>query len=543
MTIRTRLLSLVAIFLLGILGVSAFSLVAERASLLEDRKIKTRNLVEAAHGVIASFEQAVRENRMPLEEAQKAALATLRTMRYDKVGYFWVNDMAPRTIMHPIKPELEGKDMSQLKDANGKLLFVEFVDVVRKDGAGYVDYLWPKPGFDKPVEKISYVKGFAPWGWVLGSGIYIDDVSAIFWQHVLKTGAMAAAICLVLGGILLALIRSITGPMADLVGAMQATQADNDLSRRVTVLRQDEIGAIAAMFNVLMENLQTIIHEVKASADGLQSTVNDLTRVTSQAADNSQKQGEGAYAMATQVEIMTYNLESVAGQAESVKAVTTQSHALSVHGSEVILGAAAEMEEITAAVTASSAIIQDLGAQSDQISTIVNVIKEIADQTNLLALNAAIEAARAGEQGRGFAVVADEGRKLAERTSNSTQEITATIERIQQGTRQAIGSMQTGVVRVAKGTSLANQAGTAITEIRSGARQVVEEVSQMHSFLLEQSVANSENAHKVEAIARLTEDNSQSFVSIAGDVHNLGDRIAGLNDIVRRFKSAGPGQR
>jgi len=538
MTIRLRLLSLVAIFLLGILIVATFSLVAERASLLEDRKIKTRNLVEAAHGVIASFEQAAKDGRMPLEEAQKAALGTLRTMRYDKVEYFWVNDMTPITIMHPIKPELEGKDMSQLKDANGKVLFVEFVNAVKKDGAGYVDYLWPKPGFDKPVEKISYVKGFAPWGWIVGSGIYIDDVGAIFWQRVMSTAGMTAAICVLLGGILLALIRSITRPMAELVGAMQATQADNDLSRRVTVLRQDEIGAIAQMFNVLMENLQTIIHEVKANADGLQTTVNDLTQITAQAADNSQKQGDGAYSMATQVEVMTYNLESVAGQAENVKSVSTHSCELSVHGSEVILGAAAEMEKITASVSESSAIIQDLGAQSDQISTIVNVIKEIADQTNLLALNAAIEAARAGEQGRGFAVVADEVRKLAERTSNSTQEITAMIERVQHGTRQAIASMQTGVATVASGTSLANQAGAAITEIKSGAQQVVEEVSQMHAFLLEQSVANSENAHKVEAIARLTEDNSASFASIATDVQNLGNQIAGLNDIVRRFKSA-----
>ena len=562
MTIRSRLFSLVIIFLVGILIVSALSLLAERTSLLEDRKVKTRQLVEVAHGAIASYEQMAREGRLSVEDAQKAAIAVVRGMRYDKVEYFWINDLGkpvPKMIMHPTVPALDGtvldaerfnKATSAQEGIDGKTLaldrknlFVAFNEVVDKAGHGYVEYLWPKPKAGGGVTeqlfpKLSYVKGFAPWGWVVGSGIYIDDVSDIFWQRVASTAAILAGICVVIGGILLVLIRSITHPLSDLVGAMQATQADNDLTRRVNIHRDDEIGEIAKVFNVLMENLQTIIREVSGSADALLSTVNDLTGITSNAAENSQRQGEGAYSMATQVEIMTYNLENVASQAENVRSVSTQSRELSALGGEVILSAAKEMDKITESVSESSTIIQDLGQQSDQISSIVNVIKEIADQTNLLALNAAIEAARAGEQGRGFAVVADEVRKLAERTSNSTQEITLMIERIQQGTRHAIGSMQTGVTRVAEGSALANRAGEAITEIQSGIAQVVQEVNQMHEFLMEQSVANSENAHKVEAIARLTEDNSQSFAKIAGDVQNLGEQIAALNNVVRRFKAA-----
>jgi methyl-accepting chemotaxis protein len=192
---------------------------------------------------------------------------------------------------------------------------------------------------------------------------------------------------------------------------------------------------------------------------------------------------------------------------------------------------------VSAAVTESSRIIQDLGEHSGQISQIVNVIREIADQTNLLALNAAIEAARAGDQGRGFAVVADEVRKLAERTSNSTQEITGMIEKIQTGTRQAIQSMESGVSRVGAGAVLAQQAGVAITEITERVGQVVAAVNGISSSLKEQALSNGENAHKVENIARLSEENSAAFHDTAKTVQYIDDLARNLDSLVGRFNT------
>jgi methyl-accepting chemotaxis protein len=220
-----------------------------------------------------------------------------------------------------------------------------------------------------------------------------------------------------------------------------------------------------------------------------------------------------------------------------VQRASEASSADSTRGGEVIDAAACEMGQITITVNESSRIIQDLGRQSDQISQIVNVIKEIADQTNLLALNAAIEAARAGEQGRGFAVVADEVRKLAERTTNSTQEISAMIEKIQHGTRVAIQSMEAGVLRVEGGAALAQQAGEAMGRIKTGVGQMVAAVNEIAASLKEQAQSNGENAHKVESIACLSEENSTAFQSTAKTIQYIDELARNLGGLVGRFKT------
>ena len=203
----------------------------------------------------------------------------------------------------------------------------------------------------------------------------------------------------------------------------------------------------------------------------------------------------------------------------------------------MVQGAAAEMSKIADSVNQSSHFIERLGEHSNQISAIVNVIKEIADQTNLLALNAAIEAARAGEQGRGFAVVADEVRKLAERTARSTEEITAMIGSIQDGTQHAVASMQEGSARVIEGVAMANRAGESMSQISSGANQVISAVSDISSALREQSTASNQVAQNVERIARMTEENSVAANEIAEEAQQLESLAGALENAVSRFKA------
>jgi len=300
---------------------------------------------------------------------------------------------------------------------------------------------------------------------------------------------------------------------------------------------KDESGEAAHDFNDFMEKLQGIIGEVKSSTAQVLETSASLAKLSERVAANSQLQSQDAYSMATQVEIMTFTLDGLAGQAEDVQRSSSESSDQSTRGGEVIDAAGTEMNQIARTVNESAAIIQDLGRQSDQISEIVNVIKEIADQTNLLALNAAIEAARAGEQGRGFAVVADEVRKLAERTSASTQEITAMIEKIQNGTRIAIQSMEAGVVRVGEGAALAQQAGEAMSSIKSGIVGVVAAVNDIAASLKEQAHSNAENAHKVESIARLSEENSTAFQETARTIQYIDELAHNLGNLVGRFRT------
>jgi methyl-accepting chemotaxis protein len=417
-----------------------------------------------------------------------------------------------------------------------------YFQVVRDKDGESLRAVIPAPALKNYLGKDCLACHTVPEGTVLGAvsmRISLDKVNASVRGFGVAIIAVALGLMIpVILFVYLFINRSVTVPLREVYhGLHEIAEGEGDLTRRLSVTGRDEVSEISSAFNTFMGKLHSIISEVKGSTGQVLLTAAELARVSAQVAANSRVQSAEAYSMAAQVEIMTYNIDDVAGQAEEVQEISRHSSELSSHGGEVIYKAAAEMGQITEAVNESAALIQDLGNQSDQISAIVSVIKEIADQTNLLALNAAIEAARAGEQGRGFAVVADEVRKLAERTANSTQEISAMIEKIQGGTRSAIGSMVAGVGRVGTGTALANQAGESINQIRSGVQQVVEAVSGITSSLREQRLTNSENAHKVENIARLSEEISQSFQQTAETIGGLEALAGKLQDMVGRFKT------
>lgn len=251
--IRNRLLIMVAAAALGIIVVGAYSLDRLHTVLLQDREIKTQNLVEVAYGVIASFASQAKAGEISTEEAQKRALTALETLRYGSDDYFWINDMRPVALLHP-KKELIGKDLSTIKDASGKALFLEFIRIVHEQGSGFVPYLWPKPGFDKPVAKLSYVKGFQDWGWVIGTGIYLDDVAETYRSQLLMLGGLALLILGLVVSVSLAISRGITRPIHDVVAAMNRL-AGGDLDSNIPAQgRGDEIDSISAAVLVFKES-------------------------------------------------------------------------------------------------------------------------------------------------------------------------------------------------------------------------------------------------------------------------------------------------
>ncbi|MBU1224678.1 MAG: EAL domain-containing protein [Gammaproteobacteria bacterium] len=242
--LRSRLFMIVAVALGAMALIATLALMDERSRLMEDRAVKTRHLVESAHGVLVHFHALQQRGELTEGEAKRAALDTIRTMRYDNSEYFWINDLEPRMVMHPVMPELDGKDLSDFTDPNGKRLFVEFVDTVRKSGAGFVDYLWPKPGLTRPVPKISYVKGFSPWGWVIGSGIYIDDVNRIFWDAMRwQVGIIAVAI-LLLGGLMALVARRVEREINGYAAKLARSNAE--LCQAATVFENTKEGVMIA---------------------------------------------------------------------------------------------------------------------------------------------------------------------------------------------------------------------------------------------------------------------------------------------------------
>ena len=539
LTLRGKLTAMTLATIIALVVLFVFLLIDGKQRVMLERQDKVRNLVEVAHATAAHYEAEARAGRMDEAEAKRSAMAAIRDMRYDKIEYFWINDLNDIMVMHPYKPELDGKKLDQMKDANGKLLFLEFNKVVRAQGAGFVDYLWPKPGAanNDGVPKISYVAGFQPWGWVIGSGIYIDDVDAAFRRDALKLGLWGAAI----GGFIaislwLVARNSINTLGGDPAVATSVTRriAAGDLSTNVSCPPGD---SLLADISRMQDTLRAMISTILDNAEHVSSAANQLLSAAEEVADRSQRQSDAASSMAASVEEMAVSIDQVRENATEAHSISENSASVSEEGAAVIHSAASEMRQISEAVQASSEIVEDLGRQSDQITSIVNTIREIADQTNLLALNAAIEAARAGEQGRGFAVVADEVRKLAERTSLSTTEIATMVTRIQQGTRGAVASMQAGVAKVGSGVELASQAGESINSIRDGAQRVSQVVNSISDSISEQSHASNDIAHKIETIAQMSEESAAAVRHTADAARRLHQLSGELHAAVAQFKT------
>ena len=330
---------------------------------------------------------------------------------------------------------------------------------------------------------------------------------------------------------------SIVGGVARLAEGAQKI-ADGDLTARVAVETKDEMARIGMGFNSMAEALNGLIGKIQASAANVTAAAASVAASSQQIHDGSERQSEAASSMAASVEQTTVGIEQITEHARNALAISAESGKLSEAGSEVVGRSVTEMKRIAESVQESAKLIEELGRQSDRISAIVNVIKDIADQTNLLALNAAIEAARAGESGRGFAVVADEVRKLAERTTQSTQDIAAMIAAIQDGTAQAVGSMHAGVEQVAGGVELAMQAGEAMERIHSGNQRVVHSVGDISLALKEQSAASAEIAVNVEKIAQMAEENNASVAASTATARELEGLADSLQNETRRYKVA-----
>lgn len=443
LSIRFRLLLLVFTLALGMALIAFLSLSVNKSYILDAKAEKVRNLVEVQISTLAYFHEQELSGSLSQHQAQTLAMSAIKQARYDESEYYWINDYQARMIMHSVKPALDGQDLSDLEDPNGKKLFTEFTQVVKKDGSGFVEYLWPKAGSDKPVDKISYVKGFAPWGWIVGTGIYIDDVDALFMQEATKLGALCVVIVLIGLVISLFILQSIMRPIQEIRRAMDnIAEGEGDLTTQLPEDGNDQLTMISQAYNTFAKRLRSTLESAVNLNKGveqrsllLQSVANDTQAITAQREKLFQRMSE-----------VIEEVDSLKNQV--VSAIDTSLENASQTREKTILGQKSIQQTITSLQTLARELTQGVGSveqvakESQSIGTVLDVISDIAEQTNLLALNAAIEAARAGEQGRGFAVVADEVRNLASRTQASTEEIQTMISKLQSGAKEAQDKIQ-----------------------------------------------------------------------------------------------------
>jgi methyl-accepting chemotaxis protein len=350
---------------------------------------------------------------------------------------------------------------------------------------------------------------------------------------ILLSGGLIAAVLAI--SVAFALSRSIAGRLQPVVDVARSI-AEGRLDTRIERAGRDEIGVLLDAFATMQERLREMIGQIRSGAEQLVGAAQNISSAASQLSVSTQEQSHAASSMAATVEELTVSINHVADNANEAHSLSSESGRQSSEGGTVIQHTLSSMQRIADTVQGAAAQIGELGQHSDQISSIVNVIKEIADQTNLLALNAAIEAARAGEQGRGFAVVADEVRLLAQRTANSTQEIAEMIKKIQNGTRNAVGNMEVGVQQVSSGVEQASQAGNAIVSIREASGRVVGVVDQISLALREQTVASQDVARNVERIAQMSQQNSEAVADTSRTAQALQQLALSLEKQVASFR-------
>ena len=511
------------------IGVQCLVIPLLGSRIMDGRKAATRKSVEVAYGFIAGYDQEVKAGRMPLAMAQTAAANAIRSLRYGGKEYFWVNDLTPRMVVHPTKPELDGKDLTDNKDPNDKHLFVEFVRVCREKGAGYVDYLWPKPEGEQPLPKVSYVKLYAPWGWIIGSGVYVEDVQQE--TALLKWWIYGAAL---LASFLMAAFSAsvglgITRPLGAVIGQLQEMTAGNaDLTQRIAITRHDESGRLAEAFNGFLANLQGVIGHVRKCSTNVAQAAFDIRIRADEMTRGAENVASEASTVATAGEEMAATAGVIASNCQMAAESSRTTRAFAKDGGSVVQTTITVMSQIARQVDASATTVAVLGERSDQIGAIIGTIEDIADQTNLLALNAAIEAARAGEQGRGFAVVADEVRSLAERTTRATKEITGMIKSIQQETLGAVDAMNRGVAGVKQGTDEAARSGESLGQILTQVDQVTEQINQIAQAAGEQTSTTAEISSNIDRITQLASNECRQASGLAvaaADLNRLAEEM------------------
>ena len=314
--------------------------------------------------------------------------------------------------------------------------------------------------------------------------------------------------------------------------------AAGDLTKPLPPASKDELGDLNAALSVMRNNLHELIANVREGITSLNQSSSNVSISAHKSSKVSEMQSEAASGMASAMEELSVSIDQVSEHADNAHRVSQTSSEKAVEGGRVIHSAASEMESIAQSVNQVAAKINGLEEYSKQISGIANTIKEIADQTNLLALNAAIEAARAGEQGRGFAVVADEVRKLAERTANSTKEISGMIGKIQVGTQEAVKEMEVSVSKVNDGVELARKAGDSVSSIREAAEKAAHDVDDITHAIQEQSLAARDIAQRIEKIAQGTEENTLASTQTADSAKQMAELSKSLDELAGRFRIA-----
>ena len=511
MTFSKKLWLPLLLSLVCLAGISVADAYRMRAVRTEQTQLDLRHATEVANSIVKEFAQQAASGSITQDQAKESALNAIRGIRFGDNGYFSVFDSQAKVLVHPIKPEFVGKTMMEFKDPNGVYLYRELIDVGKRQGAGYANYSFAKPGSNEILPKMSYVSVYQPWDWFIVTGVYIDDINAAFYSSLGWSLGVLAVIAVVLSIVVARLNRGILRSMGGepAYAAEVANQiADNNLTVDVATAVDDRSSLMYSMARMRAQ-LLAAIDSVKTSANAIASASREIAVGNTDLSSRTEQQAASLEETAASMEELTAAVKHNSENARQASGLAGTARDVAKEGTTIVGDVVGTMSEIE--------------QSSNKIAEIIAMIEGVAFQTNILALNAAVEAARAGEQGRGFAVVAGEVRSLAQRSSTASKEIRELIE--------------ASSARVHAGTQLVGRAGETMTKISSAIEKVTDIMDEIASASNEQSRGIEQVNQAISQMDEVTQQNAALVEQAAAAAGSLQDQAETLRSTMAVFKT------
>jgi methyl-accepting chemotaxis protein len=520
--VSRKLMLLLSLALVGFIALLLISASALHRNLMSEREARLQAVLDLAMSRIQALAAT-----LPPEQAKAQAKAMLDSMRFDGDNYLFVLDEDRRVVVHPAKPELVGQQMG---NNPAESHWQHMVDLGKGGHQGRLEYQWVSP-----AQKMSLVTGYQPWGWILGSGVLLQDIEATMWSQYEWMGGATLLVILLMGLLGLAISRSIVNPLAEINKAM-ARVAAGDLVVSIPVLGRDELGTVASSTN---QGLDAIRRALLEASQGARNVADSALRIAASAEQTNQavnSQRDQLAQLATAMNEMSATIADVAGHAENTARDTQDATSEAGLGNQDVHASVHGIQALATEVDQATSQVNQLKEGVMQISEVTAVISAISEQTNLLALNAAIEAARAGEQGRGFAVVADEVRQLASRTRHSTEEIQSTITQLQQRAVTAANAMDASRKLAESSVNQSEKAGQDLSLIVNHIQHVSDMATQIATAAEQQSMVAEDMNRNVSGINDSALEMSQAASQLAQESELLAGLSRSLDERLAVFK-------
>lgn len=536
-SVRTRLFILISMSLLAMTILETLNIQNQYRDALDFRKEQLQLLVQASMGQLAFYHQQAQNGNLTPEQAQKMALDTLNKQHFGEDGYFFVLDQQADMIGHGELPDVRGKSYKDTQSEGGITVFANMASLIntqQRDG-DFFAYKWTPAGATKPEAKVSYVQAYLPWGWAVGTGVYISDI-----EQTVISSAITSLLGLCVVGVILVMVaivvmRSVVRPLHEIEGVIDS-MADANLTKRVSYQEDNELGHMGRAVNKMLDSMVTLIHQLSSSATQLYGSAQQLSSASLQTHDGSGQQVNLTYQIRNGVDSMLTTINSICKQSAESSSLGRDVNER-VHQSSDQLNASQEMvAHLLEAVSTTANSLRSLEKDTVEIGTVMVEIESISEQTNLLALNAAIEAARAGESGRGFAVVADEVRQLASRTRSSTEVVRQSIERLQTSVDSSVVAMEQSVEEAEKARALTQQANSVLAgsaNDMTAMQSMIEDISQITE---EQTVVARDIETQVSAIIGVSDEVNGATEMVASNAEQLSQLAETLHSQIEHFK-------